>query len=405
MAILFSIAVSQILLGLALAALLLSGARLRLPPIWLQLSIFMAGTLLSLAFSGNAAAGLPQIRKFYVFLILLAIFSTLRDLVTIRRLFLVCAAAGVYSGVLALAQYLQKAHEARALGKDFYEYYISARITGAMSHWMTFGGEEMLVVLILGAFLFFAPRIRKRDIAIAVPCAAVLLGALILNSTRSIILVALPVAGLYLVWRWKPRALLILPVALLAGALLAPSDVRERFVSVFQPRQGIDSNRHRIICWRTGLRMMRAHPWLGLGPEMVGRQFYDYLPPDVRRPLPPGWYGHLHNIYIQYAAERGIPVMLVMLWMLFRIAADFLGAIRKLPPGRSDERFILQAGIAVVIATMLGGWFEYNLGDSEVLTLFLVVVACGYVAAENIPAKLSADRPAHQAPAAAPVLT
>ena len=42
-AILFSIAASQILLGLALAALLLSGTKLRLPPIGLPLALFIAG--------------------------------------------------------------------------------------------------------------------------------------------------------------------------------------------------------------------------------------------------------------------------------------------------------------------------------------------------------------------------
>lgn len=385
-------------MGLALAALLLSGDRLRLPPIWVPLSVFMAGTLLSLALSGNPAAGFPQVRKFYVFVILLVVFSTLRDLITIRRLFLCCAIVAFYSAVLAVMQYVHKVHEARALGKSFYEYYISARITGAMSHWMTFGGQEMFVVLMLIAFLFFAPAVRKRDMALAIACAAVLLGALVLNSTRSIILLALPLAGLWLVWRWKPRLLLLVPVALLAAAVVAPSDVRERFTSVFHPRQDIDSNQQRIVCWRTGLRMIAAHPWIGLGPEMVGRQFSDYLPPDVRRPLPPGWYGHLHNIYFQYAAERGIPVMLALLWMLFLILFDFSRALRKLPPGRSNQRFILEAGVAVVVATMIAGFFEYNLGDSEVLTLFLVVVACGYIAVEKVRADLSAPRPVDRTP-------
>jgi len=33
-----------------------------------------------------------------------------------------------------------------------------------------------------------------------------------------------------------------------------------------------------------------------------------------------------------------------------------------------------------VIATMVEGFFEVNLGDSEVLTMFLVAIACGYAA-------------------------
>jgi hypothetical protein len=41
---------------------------------------------------------------------------------------------------------------------------------------------------------------------------------------------------------------------------------------------------------------------------------------------------------------------------------------------------MLHAGIATVIAIMVSGLFEVNLGDTEVLTIFLVVVACGYLA-------------------------
>ena len=40
----------------------------------------------------------------------------------------------------------------------------------------------------------------------------------------------------------------------------------------------------------------------------------------------------------------------------------------------------------MIVATMVAGMFEHNLGDSEVLTMFLVVAACGYVAAEEEPA-------------------
>jgi hypothetical protein len=34
----------------------------------------------------------------------------------------------------------------------------------------------------------------------------------------------------------------------------------------------------------------------------------------------------------------------------------------------------------VILAVLAEGMFEYNLGDSEVLTLFLSAIACGYAA-------------------------
>ena len=43
---------------------------------------------------------------------------------------------------------------------------------------------------------------------------------------------------------------------------------------------------------------------------------------------------------------------------------------------------MLHGAIAVIIAVMVGGYFEVNLGDSEVLAMFLAVVGCGYSAAK-----------------------
>src|SRR5262249_9426976 len=122
-----------------------------------------------------------------------------------------------------------------------------------------------------------------------------------------------------------------------------------------------------------------------VGPEranQVGGLFDEYVPKDIPRPLPAGWYGHLHSLYIHYAAERGIPAMLVLVWMLVQMAFDFWRGTRKLP-ARSDAKFVLHAATAVLIAVMLEGFFEVNLGVSPVLSMFLVVAGCGYAALEK----------------------
>jgi O-antigen ligase len=378
-AILFSIAVSQILLALALVALLLSGERLRLPRIWLPLGLFLLGTLISLALSGDPAAGLPQVRKIFVFTILLVVFSTLRDMRIIRQLFLCWAGVGALISLRGFVQFAQKVQEAHAQGRKFYEYYVAERITGFMSHWMTFGGQEMFALLMVTAFLFFACLAHRRA-GLWLLCAVLMGLALLLGFTRTI-WVASAGAGLYLIWFWKRPLVIALPIALAAIALLAPASIRERFSSLLKPGK-VDSNEFRIVTWRTGIEMIRAHPWFGLGPEEPRLQFDRYVPADIPRPLPSGWYGHLHNIYLQYAAERGIPTLLMMLWLLGQVLYDCLRRLWRLPPGRSDLKFVLHGAVAVVIATMIAGFFEHNLGDSEVLTMFLVVVGCAYAAME-----------------------
>lgn len=378
-AIIPSIAVSQILLALALAALLMSGAKMRLPRIWLPLALFLAGTLLSLAFSSDPRAGLPQVRKIFVFTMLLVVFSTMRDMVVIRRLFLTWAGLGVIQAMRGFVQFGNKVREAHAAGQGFYDYYVGERITGFTSHWMTFGGQEMIALLMITAFLFFACISRKR-FWLWLACGTIMGIALLLGFTRSI-WVGSAGAGIYLLWFWRRWLAAALPAALVVVFLFAPASIHERFTSMLRPGK-LDSNEHRIVTWRTGMQMIRAHPLLGLGPEEVNAQFQRWVPADISRPLPTGWYGHLHNIYLQYAAERGIPTMLMMMWLLGQVLYDCLRRLWDLPPGRKDLKFVLHGAVAVVIAILISGFFEYNLGDSEVLTMFLVVVGCAYSAME-----------------------
>ena len=175
------------------------------------------------------------------------------------------------------------------------------------------------------------------------------------------------------------------PLLAAAGFLAAPHNVKERLLSFTHPQEDVDSNRHRVVTFRTGVEMIKAHPWFGLGPEEIGRNFNAYVPRDVRRPLPVGYYGHLHNIYVQYAAERGIPGLLCVLWFIGLAIYDSVRALLAMPRGtKSQEVFVLNGTIAVTIGILVGGIFEYNLGDSEVLMMFVSVLALAYAAINNL---------------------
>ena len=380
--IVLSIWVSQtLMLWPAVLCLLLSGEKLRLPRIKLPLGLFMLGTLISLACSGEVAHGLPQIRKFLVFLVLLTVYSCLRKGVVVRWLFLTWAVLGAAAALLGAGQFVYKFEEARQAGVSFGPFYTTERITGFMSHWNTFAAQEMFALLMLAAFLFFAPGARRRT-WIWILCAALMSFAAFLGMTRAV-WIGIAVGGVYLLWFWKRWFVAAIPVVLVLAFLLSPHGIRERFTSLVRPQKDVDSNQFRVVTARTGLVMIARHPFLGLGPEGVKLHFDDYVPADIPRPLPTGWYGHLHSIYLHYAAERGIPTALMLMWMLGLILYDFLRGLRSLPPGRSDRRFLLHGGVAVLLATLAEGFFELNLGDSEVLTMFLVVVACGYLALEK----------------------
>jgi O-antigen ligase len=391
-AIVIGIAPSQILLGVSLAALLLSREKLRLPPIQLPLGLFLLGTLVAVALSSNPLAGFPQIKKIYVFSQLLVAFTLLQGAKIARWLVLTWAGCGAASALLGVFQFAWKLYYIHVHSEEFYSGYLSRRITGFMGHWYTFSVEEMLVLLMVGSFLLFSPMARRRIWLWGALAMAMGIGIL-LAQTRAV-WVATIAGAVYLLLCWRPKAALAIPVVVAIILVAAPGWFRVRAFSIVYPTVD-DSNRFRLILMRTGWEMVKAHPWFGLGPEMPRIQFMDYLPADIPRPLPPGSTIHLHNIYLEYAAERGIPVLLIFLWLMGKILWDFWRGVRALPPGRGDRRFLLHGGIAVILSLLLEGMTDYNLGDSEDLTIFLVVVALGYNA---LAKRLETDAPAWAQP-------
>jgi O-antigen ligase len=381
--ILIGISVSQILIALALGVLLLSGVPLRWPPIAKPLAFFLGWTFVALAFSPDPLSGTDQVRKMEVFLILLVVYSTVIETPVAKWMALAWMAIGTYTAGKGLVQYVRDTVAAREAHADFYQFYVTNRISGFMSHWMTFSGQQLFVVVFLVAFLLFAPDLWKR-LWLAIPCAVLVGLSLVLSQTRGVWAAAVA-ASLYLLWCWRKWTALALPVVLVLGLAVAPDAIKTRVQSIYNPNSKTDSNTHRVICWRTGWAMIQAHPIVGVGPDQIRKPevFFAYLPSDIRRPLPDGFYEHLHSIYIQYAAERGIPAMLFLVGAVVLAGRDFRRGLSRLPRGRSDERFLLHGSVASVIGALVAGITEYNLNDTEVLTMFLAIMCCGYKALRN----------------------
>lgn len=366
-----SIAASQLLLGASLAALLAGRIPWRAPRYWPFIAAFATLSLLSMAFSDAPASGLSQVRKFYVWLMLVAVCSTFRTLAHARWLTLAWLAGGTASALRGLWQFAAKYQHARATGEDFYLSYVGERITGFNSHWMTFSGQMMIVLLAGAALLLFGSpgRRARRALLLGLPIVAL---ALLLAWTRGV-WIATAAALLYLLWSWKRWTVLLLPAAALAALALGPASLRERVTSLVRPHGQKDSNLHRVYTFRIGVEMIKAHPLLGLGLERVGPNVQRFIPPDLPQQLPIGYYGHLHNIYIHYAAERGIPATLAVLGFFLFTLRQWLARLRARPD--APDAWLLRAGVAIVIGVLVTGLFEYNLGDSEILGMTLAAVA------------------------------
>ena len=368
---------SNVLIAAAFVALVIAhfryGDAIRFPPVKLPLGLFFAATAAAVALSGQAVQGWPGIRKFYLCFVLLLVASTFRRVSEVRALVPAMAGVMALSALVSFAQFWHKMREAAAAHQDFRTYYTIKRITGFTSHWMTLSGEEMIVLLLVGALVMFAARDRWTPWVAAAGAAIAV--SLVLGYTRSMWMGA-ALGAAYLVWNWKRWWLLAAPVPLVLLLVVNPFGVGERIRSAWKPAGDLDSNQFRVVCRRAGWEIVKAHPWFGIGPEQVNQnaQLLNFIPADVARPLPTGAYVHLHNVYLQYAAERGVPALAFFLWFVGKMLLDFARAARR------HGSFVLHGAIAVMIAVLSAGWYEFNLGDGEILTLFLAVMACGYIA-------------------------
>jgi putative inorganic carbon (HCO3(-)) transporter len=248
----------------------------------------------------------------------------------------------------------------------FFRYvYENERITGFVDHWMTLSALLMMTLMMAGAMLFFSHE--RKWFRFLIASGMIISAALLLAYTKSM-WIGTAAGATWLLW-WKNKWLAA-PLPVLAGIVLLTN-----------PFHVLDRDQaHRAALRRAGWEMIKAHPLVGVGPEQVGPQFLDYLPADIPRPVPIEWYyQHLHNIYFHFAAERGLPALGALLAFFGKTLLDFFRTLRRLPPG-SEARWILHGAIATIIAILVSGWGEVNIGHSQVLEMFFAVIASGYIA-------------------------
>jgi O-antigen ligase len=180
--------------------------------------------------------------------------------------------------------------------------------------------------------------------------------ALLLTRTRSAWLGV--IAGLAtLAWMKKPRLLLFLPGLLGLVLLLSPRTILDRMTVTDA------SSRDRYYMWQAGLDMILDEPVFGQGTGMILDVYPKFRWQGAPNPNAP----HLHNNFIQIAAERGLPCLVFLCWILFLLGRE---AFRVRSSSRSGA--VVLASLA---ATLTSGMFEYTLGDSEILMLILLLSA------------------------------
>ncbi len=243
------------------------------------------------------------------------------------------------------------------------------RIPGPFSHYMTFSG-----VLLLGFFLLLgrmaAGGWKRPWLWLAL---GVIVSTLLLTLTRGAWVAAgisFAIVLLLRARRWVPVYLIaLLLVGLLAGSF-GPETWKQRIASITDPRD--ESNYDRLSMLQAGLFMVSERPLFGLGPGMVKQRY-----PIYRHPTAPRFrVSHLHNSFLQIAAERGLSSLAAYLWLMAAgMGLAYRGYVQG--GGARGPRADLYLGVFLALVGFnLAGLFEANWRDSEIqrLVLFLLAV-------------------------------
>ena len=116
-------------------------------------------------------------------------------------------------------------------------------------------------------------------------------------------------------------------VAIGAGVLFFDPVLSDRLLSVFTR---IDtSSEMRLAFWESTVAMIMDHPFLGIGWGMYFMVYPEY---DFYLQGAPVQIVHAHNMYLNYAAEIGIPGALAFFWFFFGSLLLAFRLPRKTPP-------------------------------------------------------------------------
>jgi O-antigen ligase len=226
----------------------------------------------------------------------------------------------------------------------------------------------------LGAALAVSTRPAARAALAALPVVVVPVAAwaLVVSQTRSAWIGALVGISVLCTLR-APRLLWLVAATTAAVLVLRPSAVTARLTL------GDASTSDRIYMWQAGIDMVLDRPVFGQGPGMVLDVYPSFRWPEATHPMQP----HLHNNLLQVAAERGVPGLVFFLWWA---AAVCLQAVReglRAVAGPPGPGWAAAGALAALAAVFAAGLFEYNLGDSEVLMLALLLTAVPFASARR----------------------
>lgn len=239
------------------------------------------------------------------------------------------------------------------------------RASGWTRHYETFA--EILQIIAQLALGFALAHLRNHGpnkyFRIALVAVALLALGLAFTAMRTVI-VAFAIGACLVAWRSLRGAHKVVFVFALffviAFGAVVVSQTRARNALAL----GDPSSMLRFQIARVGLSRIPLHPVFGHGMDAMKRHWNEWGFPgkDIL---------HLHSTPLQLAFDRGLPVLVLWLWMMALFWTEIAGA-EKRAADLSDTHVygILLGGLGALTGFLASSLVNYNYGDGEAVMLF-----------------------------------
>jgi O-antigen ligase len=326
------------------------------PPLWWALALFI-WTLVATTVAADLGLALKQ----DIMLLLGIVFAcvVLAALETMRDIRWMLGALVAVSVVLAIVAVSSGVHLTEQLGGET----VSGRLTGAFNHPNQLGLFATIAVA-LAAGLAFGAHTRAGRVAAAMSI-PLLLATLVLSLSRGAwIGCALAFLYLLLVLREARRALLVLAIPMVIAVYLAGSFTpgsteiqvigeRAKALTTLSPYDG------RPAIYAEARREIRYSPLRGVGPgnfpiaaQRAGSEAVTVYP------------DHAHNLWLTWAAEDGIPAVIMIIGLVIALALATKRASRLAAVHSRSDRAVIAGIVAALIAVLGQGFFDYLLRNA-----------------------------------------
>jgi len=261
------------------------------------------------------------------------------------------------------------------------------RSTGFFGHWTTYADVLQLIAsLTFGILIALASqlayfsdsksRISRRNplsICLLFFSFAMMILALVFSGTRAP-LIALLISATCILFLNKNKKMLVAFTAISGPILLIGSMYlhQSRGVGFIDERD--ESTRYRQVVYREALQLWSEsfrHVMFGIGMDSVKVYAEKWgLFDNGKLPM-----GHFHSTPIQILVERGLPALLIWIWIILTYSKILLSALKK---SSGIEKGVLLGIFGGFIGFLISGLVHYNLGDQEVAMIFFLLMGIAF---------------------------